>query len=77
MRINMVDLQRSATVNTMDTFMWPGAMMAIVLLLIAFEWKTADKKKGGVNVVDRKKMFGMFVVGLIMTAMVWFVQDRF
>jgi uncharacterized membrane protein len=61
----------------MNNLMWPGAMMAIVLLLIAFEWKTADKKKGGVNIVDQKKMFGIFVIGLIMAAMIWYVQDKF
>ncbi len=57
-----------------SNFFWPGVMLALALALIAFEWNVASKRKGGVNVVDKKKMTGMFGIGLAMSALVYVVQ---
>lgn len=58
-------------------YFWPGVMLGIVLLLIAFEWNVASKKDTGVNIVEKKKMGGMFMIGLGLAALVWYVQDKF
>lgn len=62
---------------TSSSYFWPGVMLFLTLALIAFEWNVASKKKGGVNIVDKKKIIGMLGIGVAMTLGMFWLQRFF
>ncbi len=54
---------------------WAGITFGVGMLLIAFEWQIAKKKKEGVTWTDRQRMLGIFwisiALALLVAALVW------
>ena len=54
---------------------WAGITFGLGMLLIAFEWQIAKKKKEGITWTDRQRMLGIFwisiALALLVAALVW------
>ena len=53
---------------------WPGLVLAFGVLIMVYEWNAAGKKKEGVTVTDRRRIFGIAWIAVVMAGLAWFVE---
>ena len=61
----------------MDEFFKPLAVFGLCVILALGDWRLADKKRGGMNVTDKRRIRGILGIGLILGAGTWVLQQAF
>ncbi|MEO7403007.1 MAG: hypothetical protein ABIU95_04995 [Burkholderiales bacterium] len=58
----------------MTYWQYPAVVMGLFVALMLVEWIMASKKHGEPQFSDKRRIRGLFGVGLVLAAIAWFIQ---
>ncbi len=59
----------------MQDWLLPGAVLGLCLLFAVMDWILAERRKGGMNVTDGRRIRGIVGIGFILAGVTYVIQS--